>query len=365
MSLLGKRIRAPREDDDLLDEGLSSSEELNSASGGDEDGELEDAETVRVPFLIYDDKELLEIADLPPIGQSDLEDSPSEKEGENDIESSLSQISFGALAKVQRSLGPLKKGSKRKHRGQEEEEEEEEQDNGNTKYKKSKLDALNELRERIRRAKEGKASKSGQSKDEEAAVKKQKESRLSKHAPAIQSSKFAVSRRRVVVDGENVAQVKSRDPRFDSAVQSYSHSHRLGSHSDPAAAKNYAFLNDYRDAELKELEEKLRRAKNEDEKQQLKKTITSMNDRKRALEHRDRERQILSKHRKRERELIKEGKKEKAWFLKKADLKKEALKEKYESMGAKQRQKGIERRRKKVASKEKKEMPRSRRMVEG
>lgn len=166
-----------------------------------------------------------------------------------------------------------------------------------------------------------------------------------------------------------MAQAKSRDPRFDSAVQSYSHGAKSSSystsHSDLAAAKNYAFLNEYRDAELKELEEKLRRSKEDDEKARLKKMITSMKDRKRAMENRERERQVLAKHRKKERELIKEGKKEKAWFLKKADLKKEALKEKYESMGAKERQKGIERRRKKVASKEKKEMPRSRRIVEG
>lgn len=288
----------------------------------------------------------------------------SDDNGNNDIKSSLSQISFGALAKAQQSLGPLKKGSKRKHG----DEEEEEEDDGNTKSKKSKSDALNELRERIRRAKEEKASRPGQSDRWGPSDTKQKESRSSKHAPAIQSSKYAVSRRRVVVDGENVAQVKPRDPRFDSAVQSHSHgaksSSHSTSHSDITAAKNYAFLNEYRDAELKELEEKLRRSKNEAEKARLKKTITSMKDRKRVLEHRERERQVLSRHRKKERELIKEGKKEKAWFLKKADLKKEVLKEKYESMGAKERQRGIERRRKKVASKEKKEMPRSRRVVE-
>ncbi|KAK2873696.1 rRNA biogenesis protein rrp36 [Arthroderma sp. PD_2] len=342
---LGRRVTAHREDKDILEDELSGSEDLSSGSNDDERHSEEDEE----------EREDEEMSDGTP---------PPEHNGNNDFKSSLSQISFGALAKAQQSLGSLKTGPKRKHGGDDEEEE----DNLNTKSKKSKSNALNELRERIRKAKEEKASKVDTSKDEKASMKKQRDSRSSKHAPAVQSSKYAVTRRRVVVDGENVAQVKSRDPRFDSAVQSYSHNHRSAptsaSQPDATVAKNYAFLNDYRDAELKELNEQLRRTKNEDEKYRLKKVITSMNDRKRALEHRDREREVLSRHRKKERALIKEGKKEKAWFLKKADLKKEVLKEKYEGMGAKERQKGIERRRKKVASKEKKEMPRSRRVVE-
>ncbi|GBF63339.1 rRNA biogenesis protein [Trichophyton mentagrophytes] len=340
--VLSKRVTAHREDENELEDDFSGSEKLNTLSGEDDEGEDDESEN------------------------EEISDNASfEDDGDNDIKSSLSQISFGALAKAQKSFGPPKKGAKRKLG----DEEEEEETNENTKYKKSKADALNELRERIRRAKEEKTSKSDRSRDSEVSDKKHKEARSSKHAPAVQSSKYAVSRRRVVVDGENVAQVKSRDPRFDSAVQSYSHNTKSSSystsHSDLAAAKNYAFLNEYRDAELKELEEKLRRSKKDDEKARLKKMITSMKDRKRAMENRERERQVLARHRKKERELIKEGKKEKAWFLKRADLKKEALKEKYESMGAKERQKGIERRRKKVASKEKKEMPRSRRMVEG
>ncbi|OAL74112.1 hypothetical protein A7D00_2143 [Trichophyton violaceum] len=342
--VLSQRVTAHRPDEDELEDDFSSSEELNTLSGEDDEDEDDELENGEMP-----------------------DNASSEDNGDNDIKSSLSQISFGALAKAQQSLGPLKKGAKRKHGGEEEGEVEEA--NENTKYKKSKSDALNELRERIRRAKEEKASKSDRSRDSELSDKNHKEARSSKHAPAVQSSKYAVSRRRVVVDGEKVAQVKSRDPRFDSAVQSYSHNTKSSSysksHSDLAAAKNYAFLNEYRDAELKELEEKLRRSKKDDEKARLKKMITSMKDRKRAMENRERERQVLARHRKKERELIKEGKKEKAWFLKRADLKKEALKEKYESMGAKERQKGIERRRKKVASKEKREMPRSRRMVEG
>ncbi|KAF3483684.1 uncharacterized protein GIQ15_03008 [Arthroderma uncinatum] len=342
---LSKRVTAHREDEDILEDELSGSEDSGSISG-DGDGLTDEDE---------DESEDSDMSDDTP---------PSEHNGNNDIKSTLSQISFGALAKAQQSLGSVKRGPKRKH-GEDNEGGEEDL---NIRFKKSKSDALNELRERIRKAKEEKASKAESSKDEKAPIKKPRESRSSKHAPAVQSSKYAVTRRRVVVDGENVAQVKARDPRFDSAVQSYSHNHRAApssaSHPDPTVAKNYAFLNDYREAELKELNEQLRRTKNEDENYRLKKVITSMQDRKRTYEHRDREREVLAKHRRKERELIKEGKKEKAWFLKKADLKKEVLKEKYEGMGARERQKGIERRRKKVASKEKKEMPRSRRVVE-
>lgn len=101
------------------------------------------------------------------------------------------------------------------------------------------------------------------------------------------------------------------------------------------------------------------------QKERLQKAVRSATDRLREVENRKREQRILAEHKKKEKELIKEGKKSNPYYLKKSDLKKQVIMQKYNEMNSRDRAKALERRRKKVASKERKEMPMERRGFEG
>lgn len=310
--------------------------------------------------------------------ESESEEGEDEEPNNNpDINSTLAQISFGALAKAQESLGPRRK-LKRSRSAMDEEDEDDEDHSGDRHKRAAKpttattSNPLDDIRARIRAAKEEKANAASKpsGKDRER-TSKDITHRTSKHAPAVQSSKHAVSRRRTVVDTVNNLPVKSRDPRFDGAVPSYNPAgnSKYQSKSVPkphpsaegVGNKNYAFLEEYRASELAALRAQMAKTKNPDEKEELKKTITSMRDRQRAYSQRQKEREVVAEHKRKEREMIRDGKKSKAWFMKKGDVKKEVLKKRYEEMGSRERQKGLERRRKKVASKERKNMPDARR----
>ncbi|EPE31648.1 hypothetical protein GLAREA_12404 [Glarea lozoyensis ATCC 20868] len=171
--------------------------------------------------------------------------------------------------------------------------------------------------------------------------------RSSKHAPTEISSKKAVSRRREVVP---VPKREFRDPRFDSVT---------GYVDEAKVRKAYGFLDEYREAEMKELKEKIRQSKDEDEKERLKRTLESMESRKKAQARKDKAAEVLDRHRKEEKELVKQGKK--PFYLKKGEQKKRVLVEQYAGLKGKQLDHVMERRRKKVEGKEKKKMPWSRR----
>jgi ribosomal RNA-processing protein 36 len=183
-------------------------------------------------------------------------------------------------------------------------------------------------------------------------------SRSSKHAPAAQSSKYAVSRKRIVVEPANT--FKPRDPRFDLLLQD-----RQARNAKAAAtSKNYGFLNEYQDSEMAALRTQIQKTKDPTAKAELKKTLMSMENRRKAVEAADLERDIVRRHRKKEMELIREGKKERPWFLKKGDVRKEALVERFKGMKEKEREKFMARRRKRKASREKKGMPTMRRVAD-
>lgn len=213
---------------------------------------------------------------------------------------------------------------------------------------------LDDIRAKIREAREQKREAQS-SKD----TKDKKPTRTSKHAPMVQSSKHAVSRKRTVVEPPAVA--KARDPRFDAAVMGHS-----GTGKNPDAAnKAYAFLDEYRASELKDLKAQLAKTKNAEQKEALKRQIRSASDRMKSIANRKREREIQAEHKQREKQLIREGKKSNPYFLKKSDLKKQVMQKKYEEMGSRDRAKALERRRKKIAAKERKDMPMERRGMEG
>lgn len=128
--------------------------------------------------------------------------------------------------------------------------------------------------------------------------------RTSKHAPAVQSSKRAVTRRRNVVEVKKVA---SRDPRFDNVAGPRPDENTL--------KKRYGFLDDYRSSEIAELRATIKKTKNEDDKEKLKRKLLSMESQKKARDAKEKQQEIIREHKKQEKELIKQGKK--PFFLKK------------------------------------------------
>ncbi|KAF4629450.1 hypothetical protein G7Y89_g8692 [Cudoniella acicularis] len=243
---------------------------------------------------------------------SELGSNESESESEEEPEE-VASISFGALAKAEATLS------------------------GSGKRKKKSVEAGKDDGWENNEALERKAGR----KD------RRDFSRASKHAPTELSSKKAVSRKREVVF---VIKRQARDPRFEPTN---------GPADEGKIRKLYGFLDDYREDEMKELKGKIKSTKDEAEKERLKRTLLSMEEKKKAQARRDREQAVLDRHRKEEKELVKQGKK--PFYLKKTEQKKRVLLDQYGELKGKQLDHVIVRRRKKVEGKEKKNMPFARR----
>ncbi|KAL8847408.1 MAG: hypothetical protein Q9221_007554 [Calogaya cf. arnoldii] len=175
--------------------------------------------------------------------------------------------------------------------------------------------------------------------------------RSSKHAPVELSSKKAVSRKREVVP---TPKREVRDPRFETVS---------GPVNEEKANRNYSFLNDYRDSEIVHLKSRIRQEKDATAKEYLKRSLLSMESRKKAQQIKDQDSEIQKAHRAKEKELVKQGKR--PFYLKKGEQKKLALLKRFEGIKGKRLDKVIERRRKKNAQKERRDMPEERRLVNG
>lgn len=175
-------------------------------------------------------------------------------------------------------------------------------------------------------------------------------SRSSKHAPTARSSKYQVTRKRTVVD---VPKRVVRDPRFDALHQ---HSGQPGN-SDKA----YSFLRDYEKDEIAELKAAIKQTRNEDDKETLQRKVISMQNRIKSQEAKEREQEVVRRHRKEEKQMIEQGKK--PFYLKRKDVKDQALVDKFKGMKGKDREKLMEKRRRKEGQKEKKRMPEARRVA--
>lgn len=151
-----------------------------------------------------------------------------------------------------------------------------------------------------------------------------------------------------------VPKVEARDPRFEALS---------GSVNERQLKRNYVFLDSYRDSEISELKAAIRKTKDVDAKEKLKRALLSMESRKMTQEAKDKEQEVLRKHRQKEKELVRQGKQ--PFYLKRAEQRKMALVERFEGMKGKQADKVIEKRRKKKASRERRGMPEGRRGVEG
>ncbi|KAI0977305.1 hypothetical protein F4678DRAFT_412508 [Xylaria arbuscula] len=304
---LQRRVRARREDIEPEIEEFSE-EEGGSANGdssnvSDREGEISD-ESDSVPGSEDDDDE---------------EDEEDEEEGGN-VSSTVAQISFGALAKAQASMPDIRR--KKARRTDSEDEDDEAEETGPSKQPSGDYSKHS-----------SKPPKPPQ--------------RSSKHAPTEMSSKRQVSRKREVVSMNKVA---ARDPRFSSAS---------GTVDEVRARKAYAFLDEYRDAEMAELKTAMKKTRSESEKESLARTLKSMQSRKEAQSQRDAEHEVVAQHRRQEKELVAQGKK--PFYLKKSEQKKQLLLERFAGMKKKQVDRSIERRRKKLTSRERRNMPVARR----
>lgn len=166
--------------------------------------------------------------------------------------------------------------------------------------------------------------------------------RSSKHAPQEMSSKKPVSRRREILTDPRR---KARDPRFEALT---------GRLDEAKVAKNYAFLEEYRESEMADLRAQIKKTKDVTAKEDLKRQLLSMESKKKARQKKEDEAKLLQEHRKKEKELVAQGKQ--PFYLRKSEQKKQLLMNRYADMNKSQVDKAIERKRKKVASKEKKEL---------
>ncbi|CAN8095807.1 unnamed protein product [Discula destructiva] len=319
--ILGRRVRARVEPEPHLDDfdddassGAPSEQEVDENESGSESASGDNSE------------------------EPDASDASSEDSDEEIISADASKVSFGALAKAQQAMLPA--AGRRKKKGTRSESDDAEAEEASSKEPK----AFPTKREKP-------------------------PSRSSKHAPMETTSKRPVSRKREILA---VRKMVARDPRFDPLITSRSSSsaaHRTGgggsSQADEDRARRaYAFLDEYRDDEMRQLKVAVKKAKTPAEKEKLQRALMSMESRKKAQDKRAKERALIDEHRKREKELVKEGKKANPYYLKKSEQKKQLLVNQFAGLSEKQREHAIERRRKKVTSKEKKTLPMERRMRE-
>ncbi|EPS41180.1 hypothetical protein H072_4895 [Dactylellina haptotyla CBS 200.50] len=363
--MLSRRVQVRYEDSDIEEDAHDWSDDAEGDVGESSDSDTPSeqqpaAKTRKVGATtreLSDEDDASEDSDDPRnlIGEerdaspeSEDDDSPEE-----DVAANIASISFGALAKAQRSL-------KRKRNEPEDGSDNDDAARGGLSNSKGPRDTarLAEIKGQLKALSADSKSSFAESLRKAREKRKEKESRepmsrSSKHAPTEMSSKKAVSRRRIVVD---LPADTTRDPRFD----------RIGGSGVPDDSKierNYAFLDEYRDSEIKTLRQEVAKEKNPIRKEQLQTTLQSLESKREAKKRRQDHDKILAEHKKKEREAIKQGKK--PFYLKKSDQKKLILTTQFANMGERQRSRVIEKKRKKIAGKEKKRLPWSRRTAAG
>ena len=294
-------------------------------------------------------------ADFDDVSGDDDNDAPEddEEEEEGAVDGQLEKVSFGALKQAQDSL------SRKRKRNEETNPENDE-----------KLEKIRERLREIKRRKESEAAAEGKPKKKQATKKSDKRDEdeddedsdsdsdsgpeevgaKSKHAPMAQSSRYEVTRKRQVIE---VPKMKARDPRFDAMQQRNAHTGNV--------EKAYGFLAEYQADEIAQLKAALKTTKDPFQQDLLKRKIGSMENRIKAKAAKEREQEVLRRHRKEERQKVESGKN--PYYLKKSELKEQALVEKYKGMKGKEREKAIDKKRKKESQREIKRMPEARRMV--
>lgn len=151
--------------------------------------------------------------------------------------------------------------------------------------------------------------------------------------PKPESATRPVGRARSI-PGIEVPRSLYQDPRFDSA---------LGDADFRRARKNYAFLDEYREHEIQELERQLEAAEDLEERNIIAKALKSLKSRLETLHRRDFEGEVLKKI----------GSKK----ISRAKKREIVLKERYAGMKSTEVARAIEKRKVKLAQKQKKALP--------
>ncbi|KAH8652353.1 hypothetical protein BX600DRAFT_91907 [Xylariales sp. PMI_506] len=319
---LQRRVRARKEDPepDFDEENSNISEPESGDEAGSADSEADDGAS-----------------------QSEDEDVSEEDEEDSDdaADSSLAvaQVSFGALAKAAASMPNIRR---KKKPGNDSDDDD------------AESDAVSEAPSYEEEERHGK-------------TKNAIPSRKNKHAPAEQSSKRAVSRKRQIIE---VHKPQYRDPRFGppllgghpglSSGAGAAAAATAAAQREEAAQRNYAFLEKYRDSEMATLRAAIKKTKDATEKERLQRALMSMQSRRQARQRREAERDVIAEHRRQEKELVRQGKT--PFYLKKSETKKRVLVDRFAGMKKKDVDKVITRRRKKEAAKERRELPMERRV---
>lgn len=330
------------------------------------------AEVIEEEDVYASDDSSPSVMETGDIGNNEILSSGNEDEDDahddtdEDAQAKLSSISFGTLARAQDSLSRKRKRDTDKSGTSDDKldalrtrlrelRQEKGLNESDGKNAKNSLNSSGKANRRNRDTEnddddddddDNEEDQDGSNSDQEQGGRK---SRSSKHAPGSMSSKRQVTRKRTVVDAPKR---HVRDPRFGPVG---------GAMDETKIEKNYAFLNDYQESEMSELRAAIRKTRDEEDKDILKRKLLSMESKKKSREGKERQQQVLREHRKKEKEAINQGKN--PFYLKTADQKQLALVDKYNSMKSRDREKLMDRRRKKVAGREKKNMPQARRMV--
>lgn len=175
----------------------------------------------------------------------------------------------------------------------------------------------------------------------------------SKHAPSESSSKRPVSRIREI-PGLKSAKDSSlyTDIRFDAAY---------GKADWNRIRKDYAFLDEYRELEIKEMKSKLKNKQemlqmSERDAQRMTLEMQSLKSRLDTLKNRDLANQIVSGHKKEQMQKMRKGEQVNPYFLKKSEQRKMIQKAKFDTLKLSQREKVMERKRKRRLGKEFREL---------
>ncbi|CAO3635168.1 unnamed protein product [Cunninghamella echinulata] len=172
--------------------------------------------------------------------------------------------------------------------------------------------------------------------------------RSSKHRPMEISSKKKVSRFREVV--ETASTKKRRDPRFDKLS---------GKLNQDLFEKSYGFIKDYKQSEKEQLQQRLAKTKNIEERDILKQELITIKSRETQLKNDQRKRELARERKKMESELVQQGKT--PYFLKRSEKRKLELMDKFNQLGEKNMDRVLEKKRKRNANKDHRRLPFKRR----
>lgn len=275
----------------------------------------------------------------------DLDHSGSETEKSRDDE--MAEISFGALKAAQQQLeredgSEIRSGKARKTQGGRSGAVPSDRHNRRSSHSESD-DADSYASDSLGISSDEDSSDEDSEGENISRRKLDGKKKRSKHAPSEASAKKPVSKIRDI-EGLQLRKA-ARDIRFDPA---------LGKADPNKIRKDYAFLDEYRQHELKEMQNLLKTGKHLSprDRAEIERRHQALKSKMETLRHRDLEHQVEAEYRRQQFANLKAGKQNSPYFLKKSEKRKLIQKAKFEKMKPRQREKVMERRRKKRLGKE-------------